>query len=461
MALAACSTPADIGRRTPELTLAGTVRDTVVTASAPLMTTPAVDSKAGIPYSRIPAPVGLASAAFTSTQALAARGQTKPTITTAQGVNAATARPRVSGRIARVYVAQGQTVKQGQMVAVLDDALFRLGVKKADADRTRAGADIAVLSAKLDDLEEKKQTVLDQRAKAYDALDQIAVGKKALAAAQSKLDAGVAQIRVNESKVDGGIAQLETAIGQVRAAIAQLEKLPPPLRPPGKLEALKKQLAALESQLAQLETAKAGLARAFVKAEAGQATIDTNGAKLRAGQAQAETGLAKIETALNTIDDGMRKLRRARALARKALPVKDAAVRTAHDQLAQAVIRAPVSGQVLQIMRAGEVAMVNAPVAKIRPGGASVIDTYVTLDQLALARIGTPVRITLDSTDERIPGTVTQVPPFYVFPPSALPTTEVHLLRTVPVTVTLDEGRTLPAGTPVDVTFETTGTVTP
>ena len=70
--------------------------------------------------------------------------------------------------------------------------------------------------------------------------------------------------------------------------------------------------------------------------------------------------------------------------------------------------------------------------------------------------------MTLDSAPgSRFPATVTQVVQEYSFPPSALPTTEVHLLRTVPVTVTLAEGRTLPPGTPVEVSFGSTATATP
>lgn len=436
------------------------MRDDVLIVSAPLITTPTADVKVGIDYARIPAPVGLASAAFTSTQTLAARGQTNPT--SAQIQNASTAKPRVSGRLARVFVRLGDTVKKGQAVAALDDTLLRLGVAKAEMDRKKAGLDIAVLSQNISDLEDKRQTALDARAKIYTALGTIATAKQQLATAQGTLNAGLAQIESKQGQLSAAIQQLRAGIAQVEAAIAQLEKIPPPMRPPGKLEQLKAQLAALQAQLAQAESGQASLAGALAKAQAGQGQLNSAKAKLAVGETQARAGLAQVQTGLAKIADGLKKLRQARALAKAALPIKDAAVVTARDRLAATVITSPDAGQVIQVMQPGEIVMVNAPVIKVRLAGPSRIDTYLTLAQLPLARLGTQVQVTADSLPgERLAGTITQARPVYVFPPSAFPTTEVHLLRTVPVTVTLDRGYTLPAGVPVDITFEATSGATP
>ncbi len=479
MLLAACTqTSAAPGPKPPTLVLAGSVHDDVVYVAAPRITTPTVDFSAGIDPSRLPPPPGLKSDALASTQTAGVRAQRQQQAAQAAasnagaGSNASTSKPPVAGRIAVMYVSLGAHVKKGAPVAKLDDALLVLGVKKAEADAAKARADIDVLTARIADLNDKLDQAYQARDQIYTALAKIAQGEAQLAAAQGKLDAGLSQITGQQSKVNGGISQLQAGVAKLdagitalEAQIAKVEKLPPNMQPPGLLAKLKAQLAALEAQrsalegqLAALLTARGKLGAAYAQTQVGQAQLDAGKAQLATGKATAQAGLAKVEQGIQKLNDAIDKLEKARELAIAALPTRDAAVVTAKDRLTQATIVAPVAGRVVQTMRPGEVAMVNAPVVKIRADGPSRIDTYLTISQLPLAEVGTRVWVTVDSApDERFPATVTHVVPEYSFPPTVLPTTEVHLLRTVPVTVTLDRGHTLPAGTPVDVTFETTG----
>ncbi len=495
LALAACSSASDLGLHAASLVLAGFVRTDVVYVAAPSVTTPTPDFTAGITPSRLPPPAGLTSTALASTttanaRAQRAKQQQQQAAAQQAQANAAIAKPRVAGRIVAMYVSQGAHVKKGALVAKLDDRLLVLGVQQAQADAAKARADIDVISAKIDDLYDQRDKLLDARDQVLAGLAKIKQGQAQLDAAQAKLDAGLAQLDAKQSQVDAGlegvqagiaqissgVASLDSSIAAVEAQIAEVEKLPPDKQPPGLLAKLKAQLAELQSQraallaklppleaqLASLRGAHGQLTSARATAAAGQAQIDAGRAQLAAGKAQALAALAKIDDGIAKIDDGIDQLKRARTIAQAALPVRDAAVITAEDRLAAATITAPVSGQVVAAMQTGEVLMVNAPVVKIRADGPSRIDTYLTIAQLPLAKVGTRVWVTVDSKpDQRFAATVTHVQPVYTFPPTALPTTEVHLLRTVPVTLALGDDERLPAGTPVDVSFETTKAATP
>jgi len=72
-----------------------------------------------------------------------------------------------------------------------------------------------------------------------------------------------------------------------------------------------------------------------------------------------------------------------------------------------------------------------------------------------LAGPGTRATVTADSLAGRTLTAVVRTDSAdYAFPPSSFPTTEIHLLRTVQVTLSLEaSGSLLPPGTPVDVTF--------
>jgi HlyD family secretion protein len=464
MLLAACASAAAPATRSDALVLAGSVRDDVVYVAVPGITAPTVDIKAGIDPSRLPPPPGLESEALASTATAAARAQRQqPAASPTRGVvDASTAKPRVAGRIAVMYVALGSHVKKGAPVAKLDDRLLVLGVRKAEADAAKARADIAVLRARIDDLYDKRDELYDARDKVLGALAKIADGEKKLAAGQALLDAGAAQLSQKQTQLDGGVTRLEAGIAALSKQIALIEKLPPDKQPPGLLAKLKAQRKALLVKLDSLLAARKKLSGAEAQAAAGQAKLDAGRAQLVAGKRAANAALRKIDEGIAEIDEGIDKLKRARTVAIAALPIKDRSVATAKDRLAQAIIVAPKAGQVIQTMQPGEVVMAGAPVVKLRPDGPSRVDTYLTIAQLPLTLPGVRVWVTSDSTQgKRFAASVASVLPEYTFPPSALPTTEVHLLRTVPVTLVLDAGARLPSGTPVDVSFETTGGASP
>lgn len=93
--------------------------------------------------------------------------------------------------------------------------------------------------------------------------------------------------------------------------------------------------------------------------------------------------------------------------------------------------------------------MVGAPVVVMRPAGDTLVDTYLTRDQLAGVHVGTSADVSLDSVHGVLQGSVHAISANEQFPPSNYPTQIVHLSRVVRVTVSVPD--TLPLGVPADV----------
>ena len=445
--------------------LTGAVRDDIVIVAAPRITTPTPDPAAGINITRLPPPAGLRSTAFASDQSRLQR-QAQATAK-AQQQSAATAasssKPQVSGRLASVSVRVGDSVSAGQVVARLDDGLLELGVRKAAADLARAHAGVDVIGARIDDLEDARETLLDARAKVRQGLAQIAKASKLLASGATQLAAGFAQASAQQAKLASAHGQLLVAIAAIEHQIEQLLLIPPAMRPPGLLTTLQGKLAAATAQLDGVQTGLAKLSVALQKLNAGKATLAAARVKLATGRAQALAGLSRIRQGLREIHKGIERLERARRTARKQVRVAETALRTARDRAALATIASPAAGIVVEAAQTGEVVMAGAPVVKVRRTGYSDVSAYVTVSQLGFVEPGARAEVTLDSLPTRFAGKVISVAPVYGFPPSPLPTSEVHLLRTVPVIVRVPDvdGVRLPPGTPVDLAFRTTSTSRP
>ena len=135
---------------------------------------------------------------------------------------------------------------------------------------------------------------------------------------------------------------------------------------------------------------------------------------------------------------------------------RDIAVGAAEARRAQATLRSPVSGVVVETRLPGTVAMVNAPIVRVRPDGPTLVDTYVTGAQLAGVSVGTAAQVDYDSNAAGpLPGRVSRIGEAAEFPPAPFPTGIVHMTRAVRVTIALDDGGWAPPGTPVDVTILT------
>ena len=356
------------------LEVAGDVRAEVYTVRAPAIVLPTPDYTVGI---RVTA-------------------TTKPTAR-ATG-NTASGQTVVSGRLAEVYVTEGDVVTAGAPIAKLDTAMFELGVSQATTAAAKARADVKVLG---------------------ETLDTLGSNQADLASARRDLRDALAKAKVQRAELATQLKQLESMPTPPSGSV------PPSGTPMPNPAAL---IAKLKAALAQID---AGIA----KMEAGLATIASGSVKLADAKAQVENGRELMTLVANG---------------------RDVAVDVAVAKLGSAVITAPVDGLVLFARRASGIAMVNAPVARIRPDSAALVDTYLTAEQLARVSIGDTAEITYDSGKGVVlKGRVTGIANSSAFPPTTFPTEIVHMTRTTRVTITLDEGARPPAGTPVDITIRT------
>lgn len=124
--------------------------------------------------------------------------------------------PKISGRVAKMYVDEGSRVSKGQPVLELDTDYVRLNLQRADADvaRAKAAADDARR-----DLERKKGLIAKDsipRAtfdRSQAAFDQAQAAMQS-AAAQAALLRQQLQDSVVRSPIDGVIAEKRTDVGE-------------------------------------------------------------------------------------------------------------------------------------------------------------------------------------------------------------------------------------------------------
>lgn len=345
--------------------------------------------------------------------------------------------PVVSGTIARMYVQTGQHIEAGATVAQLDTTLLKLGVAQAKADADRARANVAVLRKTLDSLASAQNKLVTARSTAF---------ATAFSAIDAAIANAIAPIYKKHADAVKARPQLAAAIAGIEAALAHLPPNDPQV--PGlkaKLAGLKKNLAGIDAFLKQWPTIKKKLAsqtataKATAKAKAG-ALINT-----KIGQAQSK------------ITDAKTKVKNARDVLKIVADSQQVAIDLAEARVAQATILSPYSGYVTMTAQQGSVAMVGAPIVRIQPDGPVEVNTYLTGQQLARVRVGSPADVTYDSAKGTVlHGVVSVVGSIAQFPPTSFPTDIVHMTKTIPVTIRLDSGSP-PPGTPVDIVIHTDG----
>ena len=124
--------------------------------------------------------------------------------------------PKLSGKIEKIYVEEGNLVKAGDILVKLDQSDFILAVKQAEASLRTAQANLAHLlaGARVEKIEQAKAALHQSQAnlinaeKEYQRMKQLAtIGA------------------VAERQLDAAIAQYESAVAQVKQAQEQLDML--------------------------------------------------------------------------------------------------------------------------------------------------------------------------------------------------------------------------------------------
>ena len=286
---------------------------------------------------------------------------------------------QASGKIAAVYVKDGDQVTQGQVVAVLDT--------------------------------ENLSSLAGQ-------------ARAALANAQAQLSQAVANAKLTPSRSSAAVRQAEAVLN---AAKAQLRKALNGARPEERLQSE----SSLRSAKSNFETAKKNLERVKTLFEQGadsQAQLDTAQSQYDSASSQYETAQQSYNLIQNSvrqedIDTAKDQVRQAEegvksAKASKTLDVvlmdqvsaaqahvqsAKASLAVAEKNLREATIRSPFTGKVYgKPLQAGVVVSSGTPIAHIIGGAGIYFSGQAPSDKVSQIKVGTKVSIGVDSFADKV-----------------------------------------------------------
>jgi multidrug resistance efflux pump len=304
-----------------------------------------------------------------------------------------TVAPEVSGRVAEVAVAEGDTVAQG-------DVLVRLDATLLEAQRSQAEAGLVTTQATVGSAEAAADTARANLAAvgAGASTEQVAVARRLLEQAQ----------RAYEVARDG------------YADLSEVERDAP---------------AGIASK-AQRDNAKAAVATA--RAQYDLTVAGARPEQVAVARAQVEAAEAQVDAARTQVD-----------AAEAAMAVFDA-------QLARLVLAAPTPGTILtRAIEPGEVVMPGAALLTLGDLERLTVTVYVPEDRLGEVVLGQAVDVGVDSfPGEVFRGTVHRIADQAEFTPRNVQTVEGRKTTVFAVELALDpSGGKLKPGMPADVVF--------
>ena len=244
----------------------------------------------------------------TQAENLTVRITASGTVTPIQSVNLS---PKTSGRLAKLFVEQGDQVQQGQKLALMENAEIQAQYIKAQADLNQAQARLA-------------------EAQAGSRPQEIDQAKARLAQAQARLNE--AQLG-NPSEVDQARAQVATARSRLALALSRVERN----------RSLAEQGAISQDQFDEVITEAQSSQAAVFEAEQRLAQVES---QINPEVNQLKASVEEAQFAVEQLQSGSRPEEIAQLVA--AVNSAKAQVLGAQVQLQDTLIRAPFSGIVTQ-----------------------------------------------------------------------------------------------------------------
>jgi RND family efflux transporter MFP subunit len=279
--------------------------------------------------------------------------------------------PQSNGlQIKQILVKQGDSVKEGQVMAVLDDSLLQDQILQAKAEVESQEAEVA--SRKAD-----------------------------LASSQAALESS----RANVISTQATVEQRQADLAQARAKLREAERNYQRNKQLSERGAISKQL--FETAETNFETAKEAVRIAQANIRSAQANVNSAQASISSAQA----GVSSAKARVNSAEAGVRS-----ATAR---------VQQIKTQLGQTVVRAPVSGIVAEkLARVGDITGVppQTQVGNVVGGtqklfsiirqGNLELQAEVPTVQLSQIEVGAPAQITTDADNRvKLRGKVKEIEP--------------------------------------------------
>jgi HlyD family secretion protein len=343
-----------------------------------------------------PIGVTLATVGFTSApRMLEATGTVKAEMEAAVST-------KVTGRIVRMLVREGDAVRGGQPVAVLDARDLDAAVAQADASLRAAnvGRDTAVVAERM----ERSMSA----ARIVEARARVAQSAAAVQAAQAKLDLLESGPRKQErAQASLAVAQAKSSLALADSNLRRMESL----MNEGAISRQQYDIYRTASDVAKAQYDTAVQSQSMTEEGSRAEEIRAAREQLRqaqAGLAQAEAGVSQAEAAAHQVEVRRQEIRGADAQ----IGQTRAALRAAEVTRDFATVAAPFDGVVTaKLADPGAMATPGTPLVKIQ-GGAIRLEAVVPESGLSAAGTGRPVTIRLDAMGARpLVGRISEVAP--------------------------------------------------
>ncbi len=368
--------------------------------------------------------------------------------------------PKVMGRLVQLRVRDGDRVRAGSVVAVLERRDPTLNLDQARAAVATAQAQVAVARSAYDlQLETYRNTLAQAQSGMHIAGSRVSQANENLGLQARSVEVGLEQAQ----------AQLHAARSERAAAAATLERnradyeRARSLTSTGDmavatLDAARMAYVSAREKLASDEASVRQAEAAVTLARENARTVEIRRLDVAASQAQAEQSLTSVRSAQS--DWSLVQERRAQVdAATNALAQARSAYALAASQVDETMIRAPFDGVVLSHnVEVGDLVSVGSAVMTIGDLQHPYIRVYVGETQLPRIKPGQRARVTVDGLPDRVfIGTVTEISNTAEFTPSNVQTKEqrVELVFGVKIVFT-DRTGLLKPGLPADAVIETT-----
>ncbi len=365
--------------------------------------------------------------------------------------------PKISGRVVRLLVNEGDAVRAGQVLVRLDDRDLRAQVDQARATVVASEAKVTRAASAI----QTQQLTTDT---------QVAQARAALAAAQTRVPQAQTTVTLQGQTVEQSVAQAQAQVGAAQAQAASARSnLAKAQSDYARAKALFAQGAisaadvdaartAYDAAVAGERTARDAVTQAqaaLASAQANRLQVPIRQEDVRATQAavsQAQAAVANAEAGYTVVAQRRQDL----AAAQAQLVQAQAALRYAEIQLGYATVAAPIDGIVLtKNVQEGEVAAAGAAVYTLVNPGDMWLRVFIPEDQIGRVHPGQRAQISVDTFPGRtFAAHVSEVRSQAEFTPGNVQTKEDRVKLVFGVKLKLDNryGELKP-GMPADATI--------
>jgi membrane fusion protein, multidrug efflux system len=357
--------------------------------------------------------------------------------------------PKISATVQQVLVEEGERVKAGQPLVMLEDRDLPLKVQQAEAELANAKAQ---LNSAIDTVKLTSQTNPTQ---VQQARSRLAASLSAANAAKASVSQAQAVIETNQAK----IAQAQTEINLTQTDYRRYQTL--------------YKAGAISAQ--QFDSARAAYENAQASLTAARKTVAQSQAELNNAQAQLQKALAEADAARGQVQEtqvsgqNVTVQRDRQQQAQAQVKQATAALALARQQLTYTAIKAPVDGYIGQLTaQVGQKVQVGQPLLSVVPLKTDEVYVEANFKETALGKlqIGEKADVEVDAyPGETFHATIAGISPatgasFALLPPDNATGNFNKVVQWVPVRLVFDSNtdgqNKLRPGLNATVTVDTT-----